>query len=221
MRPFLITASFLLIVLAACAPAAPAPQERQPEPARYEPAPPPPFPEWFLNIPSEPGRAFYGVGVASYKTHTGVQLAKDAAELSARQQIAATIESTVQGMVQRYAEQVLTAEGDVVEESLSRSVARTIVDNVMRGVEIVKFESGPRDEHNGTYPLFALARISFDSVAENLHDEVGRRVEAVRERADEAFAELDRMLEQEQERRADEEAERDPEAEVEKARVVG
>jgi len=195
----------LCTLLAGCSSSAPTTQPAtshtapvsQPE---YEADPPPPFPDWFLNVPSEPGQAFYGVGVAGFRNSASAKLAQQVAATQARRQIADTLQTTVQGATKSYARQILTGDGTVAEESLSQDVTRAVTDITISGVAILKYETGPRDPETGLFPMYALARIGFDAVAETLHSEMADRVEQVRRNADEAFAELDSLLADQQEK---------------------
>lgn len=195
---FLTTA----LILSCSSPAAPAPQ---PAPVRTSPevVEELDIPDWAVNIPKEPGQAFFGVGAAALKSVTQVDLAKQSAATGARRQIADTMRTTIQGCTKRYARQVLTATGEVVEEGLTQDVTRAVTNFALSGASIEQFYiSKKADPKTGLRMVWALARIGFDSVAENLHDEAAKRIEQVRKNSDEAFKELDRLLKDEQEREA-------------------
>lgn len=161
------------------------------------------IPDWAVNVPNEPGQAFYGVGSAAVKSPTQISLAQQTAATAARRQIADTMRTTIQGATKRYARQVLTNDGTVHEEALSQDVTRAVTNFVASGVEIkLYYISKKPDPKSGLHMVWALARIGFDSVAESLHSEAAKRVEQVRRNADEAFGELDKLLKDEQEKEA-------------------
>jgi len=152
-------------------------------------------PDWFINVPSEPGQAFYGVGVNFFKSSAAMQLAIQNEDLAARRQIADTMQVTIQAATRNYMQQVMTSEGEIVEESFAENVARSVTNVRISGVVIVRRTTRP-DNQNGTTNVFSLARIGFDNVADTMRNELNRRVAAVRERADQAFDNLDDLIAQ-------------------------
>jgi hypothetical protein len=174
----------------------------QPAPAD-EPNPPQELniPAWYVSPPKQPGQAFYGTGVATFDNPSFMSNAKSTAELRARQQIAETMRTTIEAAVKTYQRRIDTPEGDVAEEGLSQSVARSVTDITLSGVAIEKAEV--KENPEGGYNYYVLAKIGFDAVADNLHSEMSEKVEQVRQNADEAFDELDRLLEDQQEQQAD------------------
>lgn len=157
------------------------------------------IPDWVISLRGEDSNAFYGVGVGSYRSATNMQLGFTAAEAAARRQIADTLEVTIQAALQRYMEQVVTPEGDVVEESLTRDVMRSVTNETIRGVTIDKRQV-VRDRETGLYIVFVLAKIGGEAVAEQIREETNRQVGQVRQRAEAAFEQLDDILNQEIER---------------------
>lgn len=155
------------------------------------------IPDWAINIPSEPGQAFYGVGVGSFRNPALMQNGFQQADMAARRQIADTMQVTIQAATKRYMRQVVTPEGDVAEEALAQDVSRSVTDIAISGAQIVKRDTA-YDERSDTHIVYSLAKISFDSVAQNMHNELANRVEQVRANADEAFAELDKLLVEDQ-----------------------
>lgn len=157
------------------------------------------IPDWAINIPSEPGKAFYGVGSDAFKNASMMDRAFKGADTSARRQIADTMKTTIQGCTKRYARTVLTPDNQVHEEGLSQDVTRAITNWVLMGAEIVKHELS-QDRETGLTTVYSLARIGFDSVAENLHRETSQAIQKVQENAKVAFDELDKLLADEHER---------------------
>lgn len=197
---------FCLMVLALIGCSSTPPPAAEPAP-KYQPPPVEEeewdIPDWALNIPSEPGQAFYGVGSTAVKSATALRLAQQTAATMARRQIADTMKTTIQGATKSYARQILTNDGEVHEESFSQDVTRAVTNFTASGITIVEYRvSKKADPKTGLRMCWALARIGFDSVAESLHNETAKRIEAVRRNADEAFADLDRMLKDEQEKEA-------------------
>lgn len=197
-------ASFLLVLMligCSSAPAATTPPPRtQTTPEVQEEWD---IPDWGVNIPSEPGQAFYGVGSAAVKSPTQLALAQQTAATAARRQIADTMRTTIQGATKRYARQILTDDGTVHEEAFSQDVTRSVTNFVASGVAIQTYYISKKpDPKTGLRLVWALARIGFDAVAESLHNEAAKRIDQVRRNADAAFADLDRMLKEEQEKEA-------------------
>ena len=159
------------------------------------------IPDWAINIPAEPGNAFYGVGVGTFKSPALMQNGFQQADTAARRQIADTMEVTIQAATMRYMRQIVTELGEVAEEALAQDVSRSVTNTKLSGVEIVK-RASVFDERSGLYIVYSLARIAFDSVAETMHREMAQRVEKVRQNAENAFADLDRLLAGEQTDRA-------------------
>jgi len=157
------------------------------------------IPSWFFDTPSEPGQAFYGVGSGGFKNSAMMQLAIDTADAAARQQIAATMETTIQACVQRYMRSIVTAEGDIEEEALSQSVSRAVVDTTINGAAIIKRSVSPEQESDGTRVMYALARIGFDGVSQSMYEHTRAAVQEVQDHAEVAFDELDALLAQTQE----------------------
>lgn len=159
------------------------------------------IPDWVMNPPSEVGQAFYGTGSSTYKSTAGQQRAFSAADAAARRQIADTMKTTIKGATKSYARQVLTDMGDVAEEALSQDVTVALTNFVLSGAAIVKHDAY-YDPATKLTTVYSLSRIGFDSVAESLHNEMSKRVEQVQRNAESAFADLDRMLEDEQRKQA-------------------
>lgn len=159
------------------------------------------IPEWAMNIPSEPGQAFYGIGSAMYKNSATRDRAFKQADAAARRQIADTMKTTIKGATKSYARQILTNAGDVDEEALSQDVTVAVTNFVLMGAAIVKHDVYLNEKENQT-EVYALARIGFDSVAESLHNETAKAIEKVQKNAQMAFDDLDRMLKEEQEKNA-------------------
>ena len=159
------------------------------------------IPEWAMNIPSEPGQAFYGVGSAMYKNSATRDRAFKQADAAARRQIADTMKTTIKGATKSYARQILTPDGDVEEEALSQDVTVAVTNFVLMGAAIVKHDAYLNQKDDQT-EIYALARIGFDSVAESLHNETAKAIEKVQKNAQHAFDDLDKMLEEEQKKNA-------------------
>jgi hypothetical protein len=156
-------------------------------------------PEWFFNPPREPGKAFYGVGMMTYRNPAMLQNARDLAFTSARNEIASSMQSTIQSATKRYMRTIITPENDMEEEQFAQSVARSVVDLKLSGANVVKSDRTFM-KNEKQYAVYILARISFDDVAQTLHEQMTEAVEKVQENARVAFDELDRLLEEEQEK---------------------
>lgn len=157
------------------------------------------MPPWMMDIPSEPGKAFYGVGASTFKDMSQLNRGFRTADMNARTQIAETMRVTVQGATKEYARQVVSRGGELDEESFSQTVTRALVDFTLSGCTIVRhdFHENPR---NGRITVFSLARIGFDNVAESLHQAAKEDIERVVENSRAAFDELDDMLRNEWEK---------------------
>lgn len=154
------------------------------------------IPEWFVAPPREPGKAFYGVGSATFKMGTQQNRAMKEAEAQARRQIAETLGQEIQAMIKTYAAQVVAPEGQIAEESLATDVMRAFTDRAVAGGEIVKRHISDHADANGLTHVYALAKMSFSSVAETLNNAVydSAAIQGVRNRAEDAFAELEKRL---------------------------
>ncbi len=161
----------------------------------------PDMPEWVLATPSNPGKAFYGVGSGSFKLGTQQNRAMREADAQARRQIAETMGQKIEAMIKTYAAQIVTEEGQIVEESLSSDVMRAFTDRNVQGAEIIRKYITKEPDANGLYYVYSLAEINFDSVVETLQNAAvnSKAVEAVRQRAENAFADLDKQLAKAQE----------------------
>jgi hypothetical protein len=157
------------------------------------------IPEWVLNIPSEPGQAFYGVGTATYKNQATMDRAFKAADAAARRQIADTMKTTIKGATKSYARQILTDSGEIAEESLSQDVTVAVTNFVLMGAAVVKRDAY-FNKAEGLTQVYSLSRVGFDAVAESLHQETSKAIEKVQKNAQMAFDDLDRMLKDEQEK---------------------
>jgi len=149
-------------------------------------------PSWVLDPPSDPGVAFYAAASGRAKGHRSLALTD--AEQSARVALARSLDTTVQAVFKRYMAEVVGDEQEGVDEALVEDVARSLTNVRLSGMVIEK-----------TYPTesgewWALARISFDDVATIIKRSAKKHLRAVRQNADEAFQELDRLLEEETER---------------------
>ena len=157
------------------------------------------IPAWVTAVPVGDG-AFYGIGSAAFQNVTQLQHATDSAAHAARDQLAATIQATIRSVSQRYSEQVLTAEGEVVEEGLSRIVSEQVVDELPLAGATIDMRSEPiYDDGSGLHVVFVRVAMDLDNVAEATYNEMAKRVDSVRERADDAFADLRRMTGEEAE----------------------
>lgn len=191
-----IVTSITLLALGGLMACAPAQEDRQPVERTEQVQERLAIPEWAINIPSDPGNAFYGVGVGSFRNPALMQNGFQQADTAARRQIADTMRTTIQAATKRYMRQVVIPSGEIVEEALAQDVSRSVTDIAISGAAIVKRDTA-YDPNRDMHVVYSLARIAFDSVAENMHRELADRVEQVRQNADNAFAELDKLLAEE------------------------
>ena len=157
------------------------------------------IPDWFVNTPSEPGLAFYGVGTGVFKQAGMMQSAMDQADANARAQIASTMQTTIQSCVQRYMRTILTNEGDLSEEMFAQTAQRAITNLEISGAEIKRRDFSNLQE-DGSRVCYALCRIGFDSVADSMYDATREAVAQVQENATVAFDELSALLNEEQDK---------------------
>lgn len=191
MRVYVLTVALAICAALACM----APSTKSRDNVPDKPAPQKsPAPDWLMNPPSEPGKAFYGVGSAAYKDSSGLPGAQNQASTAARRQIADTISQSIEAVVKSYASQVV-ADGEVVEESLSTDVMRAITNQTLSGAKVVKYHIDPTpDSRTGLTTVYALAKLSFEPVAAVVGNEMKSRFQNVRDRAEDAFAELEARL---------------------------
>lgn len=158
----------------------------------------PNIPDWFVNVPSEPGRAIYGVGTATYKNATAMQLALTASQQAARRQIADTVKVAIQAATKQFLKQALLPANQANAEGLMQDITRAATDFALSGAEIVKTEYGAPVQ--GMTPIYTLARLGFASMARNLHREISTRVKAIQPNAILDFDEVEKLLKDENER---------------------
>ena len=126
-----------------------------------------PIPDWFLSPPVEPGAAIFGTGVYTMENIDELQLAKNTATAYARQEIAKSLQVTIQGVLKSYSKKIITPSKKAMFEQLTQEVMREIVDNKIHGAVIQKQEILP---YEGKFLFFALVRIGFDGVAKAMSD---------------------------------------------------
>jgi hypothetical protein len=147
------------------------------------------MPEWVMNPPKSKG-VIYGTGIAEQGS---LQLAKEAADLRAKKEIAAVMGGKVNAMLKDYLRQA--AIGEPAEQNeLVESVTRSLTDLELVGVEIEK-----REYINGK--MYSLAKYSIDGgLAAELRKAANKALvskEALLAdfRAKQGFEELDRQVE--------------------------
>jgi len=111
------------------------------------------IPDWYANKPQSKDK-IYGTG-ASEKSPS-IELAKQVADTNARNDLALTIQVSVQSMLRNYLQQSGTME-NVRALQFSESVSKQLVDVKLTGVVISK-----REIRNGQ--MFSLAELSMDSM---------------------------------------------------------
>ena len=153
-------------------------------------------PDWFYSPPSEPGIAFFGVGVVEHVNNVG--LAKSAAEKRAIAELAGVLNTQIKEAVKDYMRSIVANSGDSEEEQLIQRVSIATVNQSISGAVVKNRARGAKND-KGIRPFYAIARIGFDSVAANLHKAVKENIQQVKANADDAFAELDGLLKKQQE----------------------
>jgi len=158
-------------------------------------------PQWVTKgvsaFPDEAGEAFYGVGVAERKRVPDLYLRRKAALERAKADVAGQLRTFVQQVFKDYVDGAFTPAMDEGEtRSLTSVVQKSVIDETLLGAET-------RDvwTHPATGDVWALVRVSMDSVAQQLRDKIAE-VEKGRLRMDAAAAhrELDQIIEKNRQR---------------------
>lgn len=124
-----------------------------------------------------------------------LQLAMDSASHVARDQLAQAMDATVRGASQRYVETVLTPQGVPVEEGFARVVAEQVTEELLQQGVITDKRSSPIElEDANINVVFVRTVMDLENMVEATVDEIARRVEWVRERAEEASEELRSLI---------------------------
>jgi len=139
-------------------------------------------PSWYDSVPK-------GCGVGSAK-HRGIQdLTRKAAIASARQELAAQIEATTQGMMKTYQEAGETG-GEGFAEELQTRVSREIVDQTMVGTRVAATELRGSE----FYAMVCLDPETFADAFDRMKDLSTKQREALRKRAKAEFKDLDAQI---------------------------
>ncbi|MGE0434635.1 MAG: hypothetical protein AB7K09_14350 [Planctomycetota bacterium] len=125
------------------------------------------MPSWVFNPPDEPG-VWYAVGSSTYKSITQMQRAMQTASTEARRKLADSVRVRVEGCTKSYSRQILTAGGDISEESMSQDVTRVVSVTILEGATITQQDFWANKD--GTNTCYAQARITAADVAKSLQE---------------------------------------------------
>ncbi len=158
-------------------------------------------PQWVTKgvnaFPEEVGQAFYAAAVAEKQAIPNLYLRRTAAEERAKARLAGQLRTFVQQVFKDYVDGAFTPNMDEGEtRSLTFVVQKSVIDETLLGAETRDFWT-----HPATRDIWALVRVSMDSVALQLRQKIAE-VEKGRLRIDAADAhrELDRIIDKNRER---------------------
>mgnify|MGYP001989480838 CR=1 FL=1 len=140
------------------------------------------LPSWYLSPPS-------GCAVGSAPNQGMMDMAKRLATQAARDDLARQLNTKVEGMIKNYMAQG-RAEGQEFAEMDATSVSRTIVDTTLVGTVPTEAELIGEE----FYMMVCLDLETFASAIEDMETMDARLRAAIRERAEEEFEDLDRVL---------------------------
>ena len=150
-----------------------------------------PMPDWFLNPPTEPGKAFYATGIYTMDNPEEIALAKKTAAARARAELAASLKAKIQSLLEDYAKKMTTASGKKAFEKLTMSVMREVVNQDIYGARVVKNEI---KKYKDQLLFYALVKVGFDGVAKAIHNTAKKEFEELGQHAQEGFDKLDKLL---------------------------
>jgi len=136
---------------------------------------------------------FYGVGICQGIKNRALQ--KQTADSRARAELARVLDTYVANFMKDYMSSALeTGMDEPQEEQFVSSITKSVTEATLVGSQIVDHYRGP----DGT--LYALAEVSFDSLAKMMRQEMKKKADELEMDADEALDELDKELEKRDQR---------------------
>ncbi|MGE0430861.1 MAG: hypothetical protein AB7S36_01255 [Planctomycetota bacterium] len=119
-------------------------------------------PRWVLDIPSEPGLAFYGVGSATFDTLARREDAIRQADAAAARQLADSMKTLLKGAIKSFCGGQLTADSDINEERLPQDVTVAVIGTVP-GESVVVHRAV--DANVRPHVVYTLIRLDFACLA--------------------------------------------------------
>ena len=148
-----------------------------------------------MKPPTDAGKAFYATGVFTMDSIDQLNIAKNAAAAFARRELAASMKAKIEAVLMNYAKRIKTASGESKYEELTLDVSREIVNDSIYGAKVVQNDMR---EYKDKFLFFTLVRVGFDGVAKALHKAAEKEFQEVQDNAEEAFAQLDKILDKEE-----------------------
>ena len=146
------------------------------------------IPDWFTNPPVDPNYLF-ATGTA---TSIDMQLARDKASTSARNQIAKSIESNFKGLSKRFQEEVGTEENAQYLDMFTQAISE-VTSQVLHGVSIDKADF---QKEGNRFRAYVLAKMPLGATNQALLNKLKQQEEMyTRFRATQAFQELEEQTE--------------------------
>ena len=147
-----------------------------------------PVPDWFLNIPEDPGY-LYAVATASSKS---MDMALDTARHASRTDLAGQISTKVQSLFKRFREEVGAGE-DSELTAMTTAVSKEIVSELLTGAKPVKQDLS---KEGSLYHAYVLSEMSVGAVNSTVVDQTKEnRNMYTRFRASQGFKELEAEVE--------------------------
>jgi hypothetical protein len=149
-------------------------------------------PEWIVRgsgaFKDEEGLAFYGVGAVQGISNRGLEL--QTVDQRARADLARALDTYVANFMKDYMASAVASDMEASEEEqFVSSITKSITEATLVGSQIAARWRAP----DGT--LWALAKLSFDDVANTMKSEMRKRAAELKMNANEAMEELDEQLE--------------------------
>ncbi len=135
----------------------------------------------------ETGAAFFGVGVVQGIANRGLEM--QTADSRARADLAKALDTYVANFMKDFMSSAVASDmKQSDEQQFVSSITKSITETTLVGSQIVNHYRGP----DGT--LYALGRLSFDSVGSSMKEQVKKRSAELKLTADQAVKELDEQL---------------------------
>jgi hypothetical protein len=135
------------------------------------------------------GEAPIGCGIGMAKHLGNKSLTRNSAVNMARDELARSLSTKMEGMMKQYADQGETA-GTQYSEQKNTQVVRSIVDQTLSGTGVKKTAMVGQDY----YALVCMDLAGFKGLIDDMNGMNAKMKQALKARADSEFADLDRVL---------------------------
>ena len=128
-----------------------------------------------------------GIGIAKHLGNKG--LTRNSAVNMARDELARTLQTKMEGMMKQYADQGET-EGKEYSEQKNTQVVRSVVDTSLSGTTVKRTALVDKEY----YALVCMDLNGFKGLVDDMKEANAKMKQALKARADSEFADLDRVL---------------------------